>query len=187
MAIDLTHKLAHGLPMALGWREEGQTFASLLRRYRKVQGLTQEELAQEWDYSFETISAWEREKRFPARSEFPRLARLLGMDAEELTEMIVNRRAGQVSKDEQRSRQVSVSRMPEVAVPFEQGRLFWTLHLGLEHGRLQCLITCPLASGETWEVPLDSVADAGAIRQLHQMVHEHVSHKASGPTAGTDG
>lgn len=130
----------------------------MLRHYRKVQGFTQEELAEEWNYSFETISAWEREKRFPSCSEFPRLAHLLGIEVEELAEMIGSRRAGQGSKAGGRQRQEPVSRVPEV-VPFEQGRLFWTLHLGLEHGWLQCLITCPLASGETWEVPLDSLAD----------------------------
>lgn len=177
MAVDLTERLAHGLPMALGMREAEPTFALLLRQYRKYQGWTQAELAEEWSYSFETISAWERCKRFPARPEIPRVAQLLGVDVQELTEIVVRSRVGQGETGER----VRVRSMPRVPVvgPFAQGRLLWTLHLGLEHGRLQCVISCPLASGELWEVPLDSTLDAEAIRHLHQVVHEHVSRKAS--------
>lgn len=185
MAIDLMRRGSNSL---LERREEGLTFAVLVRQYRKVQGLTQEELAEEWSYSFETISSWEREKRFPARPEISRLAHLLEIDVEELTEMIIRGRSGQMRTGE-RGRKLPVPMVPVsmAEVPFEHGRLFWMLHLGVEHGRLQCLITCPLASGEVWEVPLDSLADGEAIRHLHQMVHEHVSNKASGQTMSTNG
>lgn len=40
-----------------------EDFPTLLKTYRKSMGWTQEELAQKWSYSFETISAWERGKR----------------------------------------------------------------------------------------------------------------------------
>ncbi len=52
-------------------------FSMLLRTYRKSMGWTQEELAQQWSYSFETISAWERGKRTPGKQETLRLAKLL--------------------------------------------------------------------------------------------------------------
>lgn len=63
-------------------------FSTLLRTYRKSMGWTQEELSQEWSYSFETISAWEREKRTPNNHEVPRIAKFLGLDSEELAETI---------------------------------------------------------------------------------------------------
>jgi transcriptional regulator with XRE-family HTH domain len=175
MAIDLTQRIANGLPTALGLREEGHTFALVVRQYRKDQGWTQAVLAEEWNYSFETVSAWERGKRFPARPEIPRVAQLLGVDAQELVELVIRSRMGRGEHGER----VRVRSVPE-ALPFAQGRLLWTLHLGLEHGRLQCVITCPLASGEVWEVPLDSLSDAETIRLVHQVVHEHVSKKAGG-------
>lgn len=187
MAINLAQGFQKSLPLGMEWREEGQTFAWLLRRYRKVQGYTQEELAETWGYSFETISAWEREKRFPARAECVRLAHLLGMDADELIALIVSRRADRTGKETQREQRRNIAGGSEVPTPFEQGRLFWTLHLGIEHGRLQCVISCPLASGEVWEVPLDSVTEGEAIRQLHLLVHEQVSKVAGGSSESRGG
>jgi transcriptional regulator with XRE-family HTH domain len=187
MALELTERMTNGLPMAMDWREEGQTFAWVLRRYRKLQGLTQEELAEKWGYSFETISAWEREKRFPARTEIARLAHLLGIGVEELAEMLLSRRVGQGRTGEQRVQHTPVARVAEGPPLFERGRLFWTLHLGMEHGRLQCVITCPLASGEMWEVSLDSMTDGEAIRWFHQMVHEQVSKVAGGSSVQAGG
>lgn len=67
-------------------------FSMLLRTYRKSMGWTQEELAQQWSYSFETISAWERGKRTPGKQETLRLAKLLNMDIEKFAEVILGSR-----------------------------------------------------------------------------------------------
>ena len=67
-------------------------FSELLRTYRKSMGWTQEEMSRKWSYSFETISAWERKKRSPSNQEIPRLAKLLGMSADELAVTVVNSR-----------------------------------------------------------------------------------------------
>lgn len=69
-----------------------EDFQTLLKTYRKSMGWTQEELAQKWSYSFETISAWERGKRTPGNTEIPRLAKLLEMDSDKLAETIVGSR-----------------------------------------------------------------------------------------------
>jgi transcriptional regulator with XRE-family HTH domain len=63
-------------------------FPTLLRTYRKGMGWTQEELAQRWSYSFETISAWERGKRRPNNQEIPRLAKLLDVKVEDIASII---------------------------------------------------------------------------------------------------
>lgn len=55
-------------------------------------GWSQEEMSQKWSYSFETISAWERQKRTPSSQEIPRLAKFLEMEPEKLAEVIVNSR-----------------------------------------------------------------------------------------------
>lgn len=62
------------------------SFQELLKTYRKSMGWTQEDLSQKWDYSFETISAWERGKRKPSNQEIPRLAKLLEVSPEDLAE-----------------------------------------------------------------------------------------------------
>ena len=67
----------------------GEDFQTLLRTYRRSMGWTQEEMAQNWNYSFETISAWERKKRSPSNQEIPRLAKLFGMKAEDLADTII--------------------------------------------------------------------------------------------------
>lgn len=72
-------------------------FSTLLRTYRKSMRWTQEELAQQWSYSFETISAWERGKRTPSKQEIPRLAKLLETDIEKLAEVIIGSREQPVS------------------------------------------------------------------------------------------
>jgi len=56
----------------------------LLKTYRQEMGWTQEQTAQKWNYSCETISAWERGKRFPSLQEIPKLARLLNIEPETL-------------------------------------------------------------------------------------------------------
>lgn len=73
-------------------------FSELLRTYRKGMGWTQEELSQKWSYSFETISAWERGKRRPGNHEVPRIAKLLGIDAEKLAEILLNSKNGTSSR-----------------------------------------------------------------------------------------
>jgi len=75
-------------------RASPSDFAACVRTYRKEQQWTQSEMAEKWGYSFETISAWERRKRTPSRSELPRLAQLLGMEEQELVSL-VNPRKGQ--------------------------------------------------------------------------------------------
>src|SRR2546427_3340596 len=65
-----------------------ESFAHQLKTYRRRNGLTQKGLAEQWNYSHEAISSWEREKRTPNGQEIPRLARLLGMKPEELVECI---------------------------------------------------------------------------------------------------
>jgi transcriptional regulator with XRE-family HTH domain len=64
-------------------------FATLLKTYRKGMGWTQEEIAQKWSYSFETISAWERKKRSPGLQEIPRLAKLLEIAPQQLATSIL--------------------------------------------------------------------------------------------------
>src|SRR5271169_1503342 len=65
------------------------TFSELLRTYRKSLGWTQEETSDNWSYSFETISAWERGKRTPSNQEIPRLAKFLEIDPKRLADIIV--------------------------------------------------------------------------------------------------
>lgn len=67
-------------------------FSTLLKAYRKNMSWTQQELAENWSYSFETISAWERGKRIPSNQEKPRIAKLLEMKPENLTDIIVRSR-----------------------------------------------------------------------------------------------
>jgi transcriptional regulator with XRE-family HTH domain len=77
--------------------ETDTDFPTLMRTYRKGMGWTQEEMAQKWSYSFETISAWERGKRRPGNHEIPRLAKLLGIKAEELAKIITSNRQGRTA------------------------------------------------------------------------------------------
>jgi transcriptional regulator with XRE-family HTH domain len=74
------------------------TLRELLRTYRRGMGWTQEETAQRWNYSFETISAWERGKRTPSAQEVPRLANLLGIALEDLAACIHRGTIGDLEK-----------------------------------------------------------------------------------------
>jgi transcriptional regulator with XRE-family HTH domain len=65
-----------------------ESFPERLKAYRKAMGWTQAELAKRWVYSFETISAWERGKRTPGVHQIPRIAHLLGVTPEALTQSI---------------------------------------------------------------------------------------------------
>ncbi len=64
------------------------SFSEQLKTYRKSMGWTQAELAKRWNYSFETISSWERGKRNPAVQEIPRIANLMGVPSESLAQDI---------------------------------------------------------------------------------------------------
>ena len=78
------------------------SFPELLRAYRKAMGWTQEEMAKHWNYSFETISAWERGKRNPSNHEVPRLASLLNVGPEALAQRInISRSKAQEHRDEE--------------------------------------------------------------------------------------
>lgn len=71
-----------------------ESFPELLRGYRRSMGWTQRQLAKRWDYSFGTISSWERGIRNPSGQEIPRLASLLGMKPEDLSNCIAFNRLG---------------------------------------------------------------------------------------------
>jgi transcriptional regulator with XRE-family HTH domain len=63
-------------------------FSDRLKNYRKVMGWTQEQLAKEWTYSTEAISAWERGVRIPGSQQLPRIANLLQIAPEELIQSL---------------------------------------------------------------------------------------------------
>lgn len=158
-------------------------FAMVLRMYRKNQGWSQSELAEYWSYSFETISAWERGKRFPSRTEIPRIAHFLEMDSEKLVAVVAASKGVPVKKGpppltSRGSSPAHSSTSHQPPSPFSQGRLLWTLHLGIENDALQCLISCPLSNGETWTVELDSEVDFEDIQYIYRVVQDQVAFKA---------
>jgi len=63
-------------------------FSDRLKNYRKVMGYTQEQLAKEWAYSTDAISAWERGVRVPSSQQLPRIANLLKIAPEELVQSL---------------------------------------------------------------------------------------------------
>lgn len=65
-----------------------RSFAELLKEHRINMGWTQKELARQWKYSSETVSAWERGKRNPGIQQIPRLAELLKLHVDELAQHI---------------------------------------------------------------------------------------------------
>lgn len=83
-----------------------EEFSELLRTYRKSMGWKQAELAENWSYSFEAISSWERKKRIPSNQEIPRLAKLLEMELEILKEII------QKSREQKQTSVNSENRIP---------------------------------------------------------------------------
>src|SRR5579872_3000140 len=76
-----------------------RSFAELLKEHRTNMGWTQKELARQWEYSSETVSAWERGKRNPGIQQIPRLAELLELHVDELAQHI-NLRHGVESEQE---------------------------------------------------------------------------------------
>ncbi len=64
------------------------SFAELLRRFRKNYDYTQAETAKQLGYSEETIKSWEQGRRFPAREEVARLAKLMELDPQEVKRSI---------------------------------------------------------------------------------------------------
>jgi transcriptional regulator with XRE-family HTH domain len=79
-----------------------ESFPERLRKYRKSQGWTQQELAKQWSFSTETISSWERGIRTPSIQQIPHLADVLMINTDELIEAInsTNGRLGDRSKRE---------------------------------------------------------------------------------------
>lgn len=65
-----------------------RSFSELLKDYRVNMGWTQREMARQWKYSIDTISAWERGKRIPGIQQIPRLAELLNLHADEVAQFI---------------------------------------------------------------------------------------------------
>jgi transcriptional regulator with XRE-family HTH domain len=84
-------------------------FATLLRAYRKNMNWTQEQLAQNWSYSFETISAWERQKRYPNNQEIPRIAKFLEMKTEDLADIVIDSKFDQSGNKSNTSPQTRAS------------------------------------------------------------------------------
>jgi transcriptional regulator with XRE-family HTH domain len=67
-------------------------FADILREYRKTMKWTQDEIAEKWGYSIDTISAWERNVRRPKIKDLSRLAKLLDMDHDVLKRSLTETR-----------------------------------------------------------------------------------------------
>src|SRR5450755_373974 len=67
-------------------------FSDRLKNYRRDMGWTQEQLAKEWAYSTESISAWERGVRIPGSQQLPRIANLLQIAPEELIQSLNTKR-----------------------------------------------------------------------------------------------
>jgi len=66
-----------------------ETFMTLLRRHRLARGLTQTALAKRLKLKTpSTISYWESGQSLPSPQWIPKLARVLGVDAMELTRII---------------------------------------------------------------------------------------------------
>jgi transcriptional regulator with XRE-family HTH domain len=65
-----------------------ENFPERLRKYRKSQGWTQQELANQWNYSTATISSWERGTQTPHIQQIPHLADVLMVSTDELIETI---------------------------------------------------------------------------------------------------
>jgi transcriptional regulator with XRE-family HTH domain len=66
-----------------------ETFMTLLRRHRITKGLTQTALAKRLKLKCQsTVSQWESGESIPSPKYIPKLARILGIDAMELTKVI---------------------------------------------------------------------------------------------------
>src|SRR5947209_11120517 len=79
-----------------------ESFPERLRKDRKSEWWTQQELAKQWSFSTETISSWERGIRTPGIQQIPHLADVLMISTDELREAInaTNGRLGGRSKRE---------------------------------------------------------------------------------------
>lgn len=65
-----------------------EVFMTLLRRHRIAKGMSQTALARKLKIVPSTVSLWESGSSIPKPEMIPKLARLLGMDAMELTRVI---------------------------------------------------------------------------------------------------
>ena len=61
---------------------------TLLRRYRLAAGMTQTQLAQRLGIGSSSVSFWESGTTLPSPQMYPKLARILGVDALELTKAV---------------------------------------------------------------------------------------------------
>lgn len=66
----------------------GEKFMTLLRRYRLAAGMTQAQLAQRLGIGPSSVSFWESGTTLPSPEMYPKLARVLGVDAMELTRAV---------------------------------------------------------------------------------------------------
>lgn len=107
------------------------SFPELLRTYRKSMGWTQEEIAKRWNYSFETISAWERGKRNPGNHEIPRLASLLDMEPEILTHCI------DANRHKSQERVVQETEEDELKRKWTRAFDMWGEIQGIYHDRIE--------------------------------------------------
>ena len=64
-----------------------QTISETIRRKRMEKGLTQQELAQRLNVSFQAVSKWERGVNLPDILLIPTLCAVLGITADELLDM----------------------------------------------------------------------------------------------------
>jgi transcriptional regulator with XRE-family HTH domain len=81
--------------------EKHRSFADILREYRRSMKWTQEEIAEKWGYSVDTISAWERNIRRPRPNELSRLSKLLSIDVSILHDAVKDPKAA--GRDESES------------------------------------------------------------------------------------
>jgi transcriptional regulator with XRE-family HTH domain len=139
-----------------------------LKAARLKRNLTQQMLADFTCLSVPTIKRAEKGK--PVRVDVRRqLCEYFGMTAEELGLLTASEQAHDVAVEQEEE-----ERGPLPPAPFADGRLLWTLYLGVEAGRLQCRISCPLANGEVWEMVLDPQMSGADIQSIYQIVQEHV-------------
>ena len=71
------------------------TFAEILVKLRKEQGLTQGELAEKIGYSKATVVAWETEQRKPGKNAILRLGKFFDVKTDYLTGDDINRVVGE--------------------------------------------------------------------------------------------
>jgi transcriptional regulator with XRE-family HTH domain len=131
----------------------------LLRREREKRGWSQSRLAELIGAaSANVVSRWERGECGVDYVYQEKLCHLFGKNAFEL--------GFAAAADGGTSAQLSA--------PFGQGRLLWTLHLGIEQGELKGMVSCPLADGGVFKVILTMHEDCDSLQQWYRLLHEQV-------------